>query len=61
WALFGFLAGSHVRGDSTALIRIQRSSTHYFQRPDARYVEIDSAATSMSGAEWRLQFEKRRG
>ena len=61
WALFGFMAGSHVRGDTTALIELQESSTHYFQRPDAPYVEMDSTATSMSGAEWRLQFERRRG
>ncbi len=61
WALDGFLAGSHVRGDSTAMIRLQRSSTHYFQRPDAEYVSMDSSATAMSGAEWRLQFERRRG
>ncbi|RMH15618.1 MAG: hypothetical protein D6701_09895, partial [Gemmatimonadetes bacterium] len=61
WALFGFFAASHVRGDSLALQRIQRSSNHYFQRPDATRVDFDPAATSMTGAEWRLQFERRRG
>ncbi len=61
WALWGFLAGSHVRGDSTALIRIQRSSNHYLQRPDLSWSALDSTRTSMTGAEWRLQFEKRRG
>ncbi|MFO8173539.1 MAG: DUF5916 domain-containing protein [Longimicrobiales bacterium] len=61
WAFHGFLAGSHVRGDSTALIRLQRESNHYFHRPDALYVEMDSTATSMTGAEWRLQLDKRNG
>ncbi|HSM03035.1 MAG TPA: DUF5916 domain-containing protein [Longimicrobiales bacterium] len=61
WALEGFLAGSLVQGDSTALTRIQRSSNHYNQRPDATRLSVDSTATSMSGLEWRLQFEKRRG
>lgn len=61
WAFFGFLTGSHVRGDSTAIVRLQRSSNHYFQRPDARWVEMDSSATSMTGAEWRLELERRRG
>lgn len=61
WALHGFLAGSHVRGDSTAIIRLQRASNHYFHRPDALYVEMDSTATSMTGAEWRLQLDKRSG
>ncbi len=61
WALHGFLAGSFVHGDSTAIIRLQRASNHYFHRPDALYVEADSTATSMSGAEWRLQLDKRSG
>jgi hypothetical protein len=61
WALHGFVAGSHVRGDSTAMIRIQRSSNHYFQRPDALWSEMDSTATSMTGLNWRLQFERRSG
>lgn len=61
WALHGFLAGSHVRGDSTALIRLQRASNHYFHRPDALYVEMDSTATEMTGAEWRLQLDRRSG
>ena len=61
WALHGFLAGSHVRGDSTAIIRLQRASNHYLHRPDALYVDMDSTATSMTGAEWRLQLDKRSG
>lgn len=61
WAVHGFFAGSHVVGDSTAMIRIQRASNHYFQRPDALRLSVDSAATSMSGAEWRLQLERRNG
>ncbi|HSG48289.1 MAG TPA: DUF5916 domain-containing protein [Longimicrobiales bacterium] len=61
WALTGFVAASHVRGDSTALIRLQRASNHYYQRPDATRESVDSAATSMTGLEWRLQFDKRRG
>jgi hypothetical protein len=61
WAFFGYAAGTHVRGDSTALIRIQRSSTHYFQRPDSRWLSLDSSATSMTGIDWRMTLEKRRG
>ncbi|MFQ5536623.1 MAG: DUF5916 domain-containing protein [Gemmatimonadota bacterium] len=61
WALWGFFAGSHVRGSEDAMLRLQRASNHYFQRPDATRLGIDSTATSMTGAEWRLQFERRRG
>jgi len=61
WALTGFLAGSRVQGDPGAILRIQRSSTHYFQRPDLEGGFLDPEATSLVGAEWRLQVERRRG
>jgi hypothetical protein len=61
WALWGFFSGSFVRGDSTAMLRIQRASNHYWQRPDNEWSELDSAATTMTGANWRLQFERRVG
>src|SRR5690606_17132347 len=54
WALWGFLAGTHVNGSETAITRLQRSSHHYFQRPDAYRLEVDPTATTMSGLEWRL-------
>ncbi|HSG81964.1 MAG TPA: DUF5916 domain-containing protein, partial [Gemmatimonadota bacterium] len=58
WALSGFLAGSYVHGDSVAMIRVQRSSNHYFQRPDATRFSVDSSATSLTGINWRLEFER---
>lgn len=61
WALWGFLAGSLVRGSEDAILRLQQASNHYFQRPDATRFSLDPTATSMSGAEWRLQFERRSG
>jgi hypothetical protein len=61
WALWGFLAGTHVQGSEEAMIRLQRSPTHYFQRPDAYRLGVDSSATSMTGAEWRLQLDRRSG
>ncbi|HNV73939.1 MAG TPA: DUF5916 domain-containing protein [Gemmatimonadaceae bacterium] len=61
WAFFGYWAGSHVRGDSTAMIRLQRASNHFFQRPDSRGNGVDSSARAMSGYDWRMTVEKRRG
>jgi len=61
WALWGFLAGSHVRGSEAALLRIQRAPNHYHQRPDQDYLTLDPHRTTLSGAEWRLQMEKRGG
>jgi hypothetical protein len=61
WALWGFLAGSMVRGTPEAITEIQESSNHYFQRPDATRFALDPTATSITGTEWRLQFERRSG
>ncbi len=61
WAVFGYVSTSHVRGDSTAMTRIQRSSNHFFQRPDARRLRVDSSATSLTGVDWRLTLARRRG
>ena len=58
WRLTGFLAGSHVRGTPEAMVALQRASNHFFQRPDATRGSVDSTATSLSGAEWRLQLER---
>jgi hypothetical protein len=50
WVLSGFAGGSLVRGSQRAIAATQRSSTHYFQRPDATsYLTYDSTRSSLSG------------
>lgn len=49
---------SHVRGDSLALIRTQESSARYFQRPDAKHLNIDSTLTALSGHGGSVEFWK---
>jgi Domain of unknown function (DUF5916) len=44
-----FAGFSHVSGDSLAILRLQRSSRRYYQRPDARHVELDPSRTALSG------------
>jgi hypothetical protein len=61
WRLWGFGTYSHIQGDSTAMIRVQRASNHFRQRPDNEFNPIDSTATALNGGEWRLQLEKARG
>jgi len=48
-SLIARLQGSHLRGSPAAITRLQRSSVHYFQRPDAPYLGYDEAADSLSG------------
>ena len=52
---------SYIEGDPASIARIQNSSAHYFQRPDADYVRLDSSRTSLLGynATWRV--DKRSG
>jgi hypothetical protein len=61
WAFWGFVAGSYTAGSEEAMIRLQRGPNHYRQRPDAWRLGVDSSATSLTGAEWRLQLERRSG
>jgi len=49
WLFTGVVSGSRVSGDSAAILRTQRSSARYYQRPDADHVEVDPSATSLGG------------
>ncbi len=40
---------SELRGSEEAMLRVQRSSTHLFQRPDADYLSLDSSRTHLWG------------
>ena len=51
----GWVLGSSVFGDTLALVRTQRASTRYFQRPDADHLELDRARTSLLG--WAASVE----
>jgi len=49
WALDGFVTGSLVRGDPSAIARTQRTAARYFQRPDAEHFSLDTTRTSLTG------------
>ncbi len=61
YALTGWYGFSYVSGDSLAILRLQRSSARYYQRPDADYVTYDSARTSLGGHTWSLRADKDAG
>ncbi|HEX6912390.1 MAG TPA: DUF5916 domain-containing protein [Longimicrobium sp.] len=54
----GSVVGTHVRGSTDAITGIQTRAGHYFQRPDADHLEVDPAATTLSGWMARGQVEK---
>lgn len=45
----GWLGGSLVEGSAESILALQRSSARYLQRPDADYVDLDPARTSLDG------------
>jgi hypothetical protein len=57
----GWAGFSRVDGDSVALLATQRSSAHFFQRPDASWVRVDAGRTSLSGYTSGLSVEKAAG
>ena len=61
WGMSGYGAFTHVRGTSERITALQYSSGHYYQRPDADHVRIDSSATSMSGYMGRIAVAKEKG
>ncbi|MEM9665454.1 MAG: DUF5916 domain-containing protein [Bacteroidota bacterium] len=61
WVLTGWAGFSHVRGSEAQITRLQRSSLHYFQRPDADHVTLDSSATSLTGLSGRVALNKQSG
>ncbi len=61
YVLTGWAAASNVTGNTTRITNLQRSSLHYFQRPDASYLGVDSQATSLTGYAGRLMLNKNRG
>ncbi len=54
-------AFSYVQGSTEALINTQESSTHLFQRPDAKHVSMDSTRTSLPGYGGNIYFRKSGG
>ncbi len=57
----GWIGGTRIEGSVQDILRLQYSSMHYFQRPDAMHVDVDPAATSLNGWSGRLSFAKQNG
>ena len=49
---------SSIHGTTESITELQTSSTHNFQRPDAKHMEVDSSRTSLSGHGGTIEFGK---
>lgn len=56
-----FLGFTHVEGDSLAILRQQRSSRRFWQRPDAGHVDVDPTLRRMSGTNFGINHSKLSG
>lgn len=59
WGLSGYWSGTLIKGDQKAIVGVQTNSQHFFQRPDADYLSVDSTATSMFGQNWQFTIGRR--
>jgi hypothetical protein len=49
WVVYGDAELSNVQGSPSAMTLTQLQSNHFFQRPDATHLELDTTATSLTG------------
>jgi hypothetical protein len=61
WVIGGWAGATRVEGTAEDILRLQNSSMHYYQRPDAGYLGVDPTATSLSGWAGRLNLAKQNG
>ena len=61
WVVTGWTGLSRVTGTSQRMLNLRESSVHYFQRPDADYLGLDSSSTSLSGYAARVALNKQKG
>ena len=61
WVLTGSTSMSYIHGSTQRLIDLQENSQHYFQRPDAVNLLVDSSKTSLIGFLGRFYLVKQQG
>ncbi|HEX6373832.1 MAG TPA: DUF5916 domain-containing protein [Longimicrobium sp.] len=58
WTVSGYVAASRVAGSADAMMRTQRSSARYYQRPDADYLAVDPERTHLGGTAAALAIQR---
>ncbi len=61
WVTTGWVGFSHAAGTKDRMLSLQKAPQRYFQRPDAKYVSLDSNATSLTGSAGRFALNKQKG
>mgnify|MGYP002153781728 CR=1 FL=1 len=61
WVVGGWFGGTRIEGSRADILGLQLSSMHYYQRPDADYVQVNPNATSLSGWGGKFSLAKQQG
>ena len=61
WGIGAWFGATQVSGSKDRILSLQKSSNHYYQRPDADHVEIDENLTKLSGYAGRIKINKETG
>jgi hypothetical protein len=61
YEITGWAGGSRVDGDAVAIAALQRSSAHFFQRPDQDHISYDPTRTSLTGWTASVRGDKNAG
>ena len=61
WVVTGWAGATRVSGTKARITDLQQAYPHYFQRPDADYLEVDENATHLSGWSSRFTLNKEQG
>lgn len=61
WLVQGSAVGTRVAGSPAAMTRIQRAGHHFFQRPDAPHLGVDSTTTTLTGGAVSATLARRMG
>jgi hypothetical protein len=61
WVITGYTNLSRAEGSRTRITSLQTNSQHYFQRPDASHLNVDTNATSLTGYAGRFYLIKQKG
>jgi hypothetical protein len=58
YSITGYWAASSVRGSAEAIDSLQQNAVHYYQRPDAGYLDYDPNRTALNGQAGSIGFQK---
>ncbi len=61
WAVSGWIGRSEVHGSKSFMRDLQYYPQHYFQKPDAPHVEVDTSLTKLTGNAARFFLNKENG